>query len=235
MMLIEGYSEGEFIKKHFLGNMTKIYKEDYHMRFEKCIIRGRFNPNNFKDLQLLKYNSYIVHYECCSEQYVILENIMVLPQKMSSQQVHRMIIDLFNAINVLKKSNLSTTMITLDRVYQTIHHYKLDCYPISQRDYSLLIQDVCQIGMNILNESDEMYKWLSLYINIKYQDSISVMIRTLENCSVHNDCVIYDLCCKKNRNNRKNSYFSKQLPLFLWQKYNIWIIVLVIVMIILLI
>ncbi|MFR7591597.1 MAG: hypothetical protein ACLUVC_09150 [Longibaculum sp.] len=234
MTLIDGYHDGEFVKEHPLGPIQRVFKDEYHIHFEKCVIQGQISKEQFHDLRKLKYNSYIVEYESCQDQVIVLENIKCLPKTMSLYEVYKMLIDMFHAVEVLQENQLSTEMITIDRIYQTQHHYKLDCYPISYRDYPLLIQDICQIGLQIIpHKSKQLYYLFVLYSNIKYQDSIKQMIRNLENITIEDEKC--NLCQMNLQDYRKNAFITKYLPLYLIKNYASIILVVIVVVIILLI
>lgn len=235
MTLISGYSDGEFVVNHSLGRMIRVYKKEYDILFEKCVVDGNLSKKEFENLSKLKYNSYIVQYESNDNCHIVIENIKKLPEKMSEKEIGKMIIDMLYAIKTLKEYKTSTIEITIDRIYQTNHHYKLDAYPIGNREYKFLIQDVCQIGLQLFEQNpNEFYKQLLFYVNIKYQDTIENMIRQLESIEVTNESE-YLLLNTGIKNYRQDRIVTRQLPKYIYKKYGLFIMVIIIVLFVLLI
>ena len=225
MMLSNGYQKGQFIFEHPFGSVYRIFKDEYNIHFEKCLIDGNISLDTFSTLHQLKHYSQIVEYET-QKDYIIIENINLLPPFLTSNEIKKLMIDMFYAIDILKQHQLSIAHISLNQIYQSNTHYKLDCYNIGNADYKTLIQDVCQIGLTIIDEKEsELYLLLKLFVNKKYQRSISSMIKQLEHVKVINE--IYPINTNKKQDFRKNQYITSMLPKYLISYHLVKIVLII--------
>ena len=185
LSLLNNYKEDRYLGKHQLGNLYTVSKDEYDVHFEKCVIDGVISVEQFKMIRKLKYNSYIVEYEKMND-YIVLEAINVLPEQLDEVEVKKLIIDLFNVVNTLQERKLYVENIRLKNVYKTKNHYKLDCYNVCKTgNYKILIQDVCHIGLNIINNKSRIYRLLKIYMNPFFQSSIPHMIKRLQKVSIN--------------------------------------------------
>lgn len=222
-MLSNGFQKGRYILDHPFGKMYEIYKDEYHIHFEKCLIEGQISQELFSQLHALKHFSQIVEYESQNEN-IIVENIRPLPQNMSVQDIKKMIIDMFYAVQILKDHEISIESIKINQIYQSKNHYKLDCYCIGHSDYQELIQDICNIGLNIIDSKEkELYNILMQYVNIKYQVSFQKMINKIEMSHINN--TQYEINYKESIDYRKNQWITLQLPYYVLTNYLIIIII----------
>jgi len=186
LSLMNNYKEEKYLGKHPLGNLYIISKDEYDVHFEKCVIDGVIPVEQFKKIRKLKYNSYIIEYEKMND-FIVLESINILPDQLNEKEVKKLIIDLFNAVNTLQERKLYVENIQLKNVYKTKNHYKLDCYNVCETgNYKILIQDVCHIGLNIIdNKKSRIYRLLKIYMNPSFQSSIPHMIEHLQKASIN--------------------------------------------------
>jgi hypothetical protein len=226
---MEGYEVERCIKEHPFGTMYLIHSKDNDY-FKKCMIDNTIDQQLFKNIHSLANTSYIVSYES-NDNELILEKVFPIEQTLNTNEIKNIIISMFEAIKILQSHNISLEYIDISQIYTNNNRYKLDCYCIGNKDYKELVQDVCNIGLNIIdNDNRSMQRVLKQYANIKYQISIDKMIEKINNINVKNKT--YTLT-NKNINYRKNSYITKELIFYLIDNYRI--IILIIFFIILLI
>lgn len=226
MMLNNGYQEGTYVCSHPFGDVVRIFKEEYGIRFEKCVIKGHMSEDIFYKVHSLKYCSYIVEYES-NQDIIILENIYELPKQMTAIEVKKMILDLLHAIEVLQQHHLSLEHVHISQIYKTKQHYKLDCYNIGNASYQTLIQDICEIGLNIIDQDNgKLRRVLYLYTHQKYQDPLKQIIRIIEQIPV-SECS-YTI----EQGNYQKPFIVAPLIYYVWTHYTIVCLVILLTIII---
>lgn len=232
LSLTNNYNEGKCLGNHPFGKLFVVYKDEYNVHFEKCVIDGVISTDKFKMIRKLKYNSYIVEYEKMTD-YILIESIQKLPDQLNEIEIKKMILDLFNAINILQERQLYVDSIQLNSVYKTKNHYKLDCYNVCDTgNYQFLVQQVCYIGLNILKKQNtKFYHLLEVYSNPHFQSSISDMINHLTKTSIKSD----NYLLKNISNTRKKNNILIELLYYILLFYPFLPLIIVLLIIILII